>query len=79
MEVDFVLGDRVAIEVKAKERVSDHDLKGIRALSEELKPPKKILVSLEKMPRTTEDQIEIIPVTSFLDLLWEGGLMEKLP
>lgn len=76
MEVDFILGDRVAIEVKAKERVADHDLKGIRALSEELEPPKKIVVSLAKMPRTTEDRIEILPVTSFLDLLWGGGLTD---
>ena len=33
--VDFILGDRLAIEVKAKKNVSDNDLRRLRALREE--------------------------------------------
>ncbi|MBI4521354.1 MAG: methyltransferase domain-containing protein, partial [Gemmatimonadetes bacterium] len=36
-EVDFILGDHTAIEVKAKETVSDRDLRSLGALAEEKK------------------------------------------
>ena len=36
LEVDFVIGDEVAIEVKATERLRKNDLKGLRALADEL-------------------------------------------
>ena len=34
-EVDFVLGDHTAIEVKAKENVAPRELRGLQALAEE--------------------------------------------
>ncbi len=34
-EVDFIIGDHTAVEVKAKENVSTQDLKALRALMEE--------------------------------------------
>ena len=71
-EVDFLIGDTIAIEVKAKERVVDHDLRGIRALAEELRLSRKIVVSNELWRRKTEDEIEIIPVEEFLHELWDG-------
>jgi predicted AAA+ superfamily ATPase len=37
-EVDFVVGDRVAIEVKAKPRVSARDYKGLRGKAKDLPP-----------------------------------------
>ncbi len=70
-EVDFLVGDKTAIEVKAKERVSNADLKGLRALSEELRLKYKIVVCNEKWPRKTEDGIEIIGVQEFLRRLWQ--------
>jgi predicted AAA+ superfamily ATPase len=75
MEVDFVMAEGqkpvVAIEVKASRTVAPQDLKGLRAFGEDWPRVRKILVSLEPHPRTTEDGIEILPVEQFLDQLWD--------
>jgi predicted AAA+ superfamily ATPase len=77
MEVDFILaeGQRpvIAIEVKASRTVSPRDLKGLRAFGEDWPKVRKIVVSLEPHPRTTEDRIEILPVEQFLSQLWGQG------
>ncbi len=70
-EVDFVLGEKTAIEVKAKESVQNYDLKGLRALAEEVPLERKIVVCLEKEFRKTEDAIEIISAEDFLRKLWD--------
>jgi len=74
-EVDFLIGDTIAIEVKAKKRVVDHDLRGMRALAEELALSRKFVVSNELWRRQTEDQIKIIPVDEFLRDLWNGNVV----
>lgn len=71
-EVDFILDDRIAIEVKASMNVSERDLKGLKALKEEALLEHYILVSDEKRPRKV-DGIQILPWKKFLILLWEGG------
>jgi len=68
-EVDFLLGDEVAIEVKGTEMVTEKHLSGLRTLSEEIPLQKKIVVSLDKNPRRLKD-IEIMPVQHFLEKLW---------
>lgn len=77
-EVDFILGDSIAIEVKAAHRVSDRDLKGLRALMEEVPLKRKVVVSQETMPRTTDDGIEIMSVDEFLKKLWGNALLDAL-
>lgn len=42
-EVDFIIDDHTAIEVKAKENLSLNDIKSLRALAEEKKRSKKVL------------------------------------
>jgi predicted AAA+ superfamily ATPase len=74
-EVDFTVGDDVAIEVKAKPRVTDSDLKGLRALKEENIFRRLICVSDESSSRTTDDAIEIIPLQIFLRELWSGEIV----
>lgn len=74
LEVDFLLDDRIAIEVKAARRVSPADLKSLRAIAEELKLQKRLLVCHEPYPRETPDGIEILPVADFCQRLWEGEL-----
>ena len=74
-EVDFTIGDSVAIEVKAKPRVTDTDLKGLRALKEENIFKRLLCVSDESSSRTTDDGIEIIPLPLFLRELWKGGVV----
>lgn len=77
MEVDFVVGDSFAIEVKAAERVSENDLRALRALAEELRLVRKIVVCREKWRRVTEDAIEIIPVKEFFEELWNDSLLAQ--
>jgi len=70
-EVDFVVGDHTAIEVKAKENVSIRDLRSLRALAEEKKMKRYLCVSLEPRPRDVEG-IRILPYQDFLEALWGG-------
>jgi predicted AAA+ superfamily ATPase len=71
IEVDFVIGDRIAIEVKAKPRVAHRDLNGLRALDEELQLERKIVVCTEPR-RRADEAVEILPVERFLEDLWAG-------
>ena len=68
-EVDFILGDHTAIEVKAKENVSPQELKPLRALAEEKQLKRYLCVSLEPRARKVNG-ISILPLTEFLDALW---------
>jgi predicted AAA+ superfamily ATPase len=70
-EVDFIIGDHTAVEVKAKENISAQDIKSLRALAEEKKLKRYLCVSLEARARRVED-ISILPVKEFLDALWGG-------
>jgi uncharacterized protein len=69
-EVDFILNEHVAIEVKHTENVVESDLKGLNALAEEGKMSKYIVVSRDPMQRKIND-IEILPVNVFLKMLWQ--------
>jgi predicted AAA+ superfamily ATPase len=70
-EVDFILGDHTAIEVKAKKNVSPHDLKSLRALAEERQFKRYLCVCLEPRARIV-DGITVLPYREFLDALWGG-------
>jgi len=69
-EVDFLIGDEVAVEVKGTEMVTEKHLAGLKALSEEMRFKKKVVVSLDTSPRTIRDT-EIAPVGHFLQKLWD--------
>jgi predicted AAA+ superfamily ATPase len=68
-EVDFLLADEVAIEVKASGMITERHCTGLKALSEDLGLKKRIIVSLDQSPRKTNN-IEILPVQVFLQKLW---------
>jgi hypothetical protein len=68
-EVDFILGDHTAGEVKAKENVSACDLKSLRAFAEEKKLKRYLCVSLEPRRRNLEN-LTILPLREFLEALW---------
>lgn len=70
-EVDFIIGDHTAVEVKAKDNVSPQDLKSLRALREEKLLNRFVCVCLEKRSREV-DGIKILPVAEFLSSLWVG-------
>ena len=75
-EVDFVIGNEIAIEVKSSRRVSPAALKGLRALGEETALRQRIVVSREPRERTTDDGIAVVPVQSFFKALWSGSLID---
>jgi predicted AAA+ superfamily ATPase len=68
-EVDLVLGQKVAIEIKSAEHYQPKMLKGLRALKEEGLVSKFMLVSRDKVERVV-DGIKVIPYTKYLELLW---------
>jgi predicted AAA+ superfamily ATPase len=74
-EVDFILGEMdVAIEVKGSQNVHSGYTRGMRALLEEHRVRRAIIVSLEKHPRVLEAGLEVLPWQDFLERLWGGEL-----
>ncbi|MEN8758108.1 MAG: AAA family ATPase [Desulfobacterales bacterium] len=71
-EVDFILGDHTAVEIKAKKNVSAKDIKPLRMLAEEAILKQYVCVSLEPRRRKVGD-IDILPYKEFLDLMWDGA------
>lgn len=67
-EVDFILGDHTAIEVKATDNVTDRDLRPLQALAEEKKLKHYLCVCAEPRPRRV-GAVEVVPYADFL-----GGL-----
>jgi predicted AAA+ superfamily ATPase len=77
IEVDFVLGEDVAVEVKATARATDDHMRGLRAFREEHKNKRYVLVTLDKRARRTGDGIDVLPCQEFLEKLWGGGLVGR--
>jgi len=71
-EVDFIIGDHTAIEVKAKQNLSPADLKSLNALAEEKRLKRYLCVSMEPRRRRIGEVI-ILPYKEFLEELWSGG------
>jgi len=74
-EVDFLIHDRVAIEVKGKSRVLPRNYRGILALGEELGLERRIVVCEEAHRRRDDRGVEILPVETFFRDLWEGKIV----
>ncbi len=70
-EVDFIIGDRSAIECKTTTLVQSRDLKGLKAFREEGIVKNYVLVCREQTARVV-DGILIVPWQEFLEALWEG-------
>jgi predicted AAA+ superfamily ATPase len=74
LEVDLILGDDIAIEIKSADRVTDKHLKGLRAFKDE-HTARCILVSRDPRPRKTPDDILILPWQDFLERLWANEII----
>jgi predicted AAA+ superfamily ATPase len=74
MEVDFIVGTDLAIEVKASSLVVERDLRGLKALREEGKISRLIVVSMDPSARQLSG-IDIMPWFNFLQALWRGDLI----
>ena len=74
-EVDLILDNQWAIEIKSTTSVKDKHLKGIRALNEEGQIQNYAVVSCDRHERKTKDNIAIFPWKLFLDKLWNGEII----
>ena len=74
-EVDFVIGDSVAIETKTTRNPSASDFKGLRALKEEGIFSSYILVCRTPAAEMLDDGIMIMPFEYFLERLWKGEII----
>ncbi len=70
-EVDFILGEHIALEVKAKTSIGGHDLRSLHAIKDERIIQRYLCVSLESRSRKVEG-IEVLPLKIFLKSLWDG-------
>lgn len=70
-EVDFILGDHTAIEVKATRTITNDHLKGLNALADEQHFKRFLCVALVDRPRTVHG-VTVLPWRHFLDALWSG-------
>jgi len=70
VEVDFIYSDRIGIEVKGKETITDADLKGLQRLAKEKVLKRHVLLYLGPALKP-RDSIEIMNYQDFLDEVWE--------
>jgi predicted AAA+ superfamily ATPase len=73
-EVDFIIDDEIAIEVKSTKKVTKKHLSGLLALNEENIIKKFYLVSDDKINRIEENYINVIYWKDFLIKLWANEL-----
>ncbi len=73
LEVDFILNEQIAVEVKSN-RIDQKDLLAIKTFKETYKTEKAFIISNEKTERVVDD-IRIIPWQQFLDKLWSGKII----
>ncbi len=73
-EVDFIVDDRFAIEVKTTEKVHGKHLKGLKALEEEKICKHYFLISRDRLKRKV-GRIELWHWEDFLDALWGDEIL----
>jgi uncharacterized protein len=69
-EVDLVVGDSMAIEIKSSTKTSERDHKGLLALAEEKAWDHLLLVSQDPTPKKYPSGIRNLHWEEFLELLW---------
>lgn len=73
-EVDFLIGELMAIEVKASQRINPSDLRGLKVLKDEGVFSNFYLVSQDRMEKNV-DGIRLVPWNVFLEELWSGKII----
>jgi predicted AAA+ superfamily ATPase len=73
-EVDFLVGGKVAVEVKATRKASLRDARGLLALADEKIARRLFLVSEDPVV-ARRNGIEFLPWTTFLARLWAGDIV----
>jgi hypothetical protein len=73
-EVDFVIPDILAVEVKATTTVRDRDTRSLQVLMNERPIQQRLLVSLDPTA-AVHAGVRALPVTQFVKELWAGQLL----
>jgi len=71
MEVDLILNDEIAIEIKAKKSLSARDFQGLKSLKEEHRFKKTAIVYLGER-EYYEGDTHVLPIKSFIALMWNN-------
>lgn len=74
-EVDLIIGNEVAIEIKSTKSVSDRNLKSLNYLAEEKIIKHYIMLSQDTLERK-QGKIDIMHWKNFLQLLWQDQIKE---
>lgn len=70
-EVDFVIDNSIAIEAKGKRNLDGDDFKGLKAIGDEKRIKRRILVCMQEQ-REERNGIEVMPWKDFLKELWSS-------
>ncbi len=77
-EVDFIIGNEVAIEVKSSQKVTSRDHKGLLALKEENEWEQLIVVSQDPLKAQFKNGIQHLHWEDFLASLWRDKFTTSL-
>ncbi len=69
-EVDFIINEKTAVEIKGKSTITGKDFSGLTAIKEEKRFENLILVCLEDTPRKA-GEVVILPWKDFITNLWD--------
>ena len=75
MEVDFIIGDQTAIEVKSGRKVTKYDYKGLIAIKEEKRWKNLIIVSQDPVETHFKNGIKCMHWEKFLTRLWKNQIL----
>ena len=75
MEVDLIIGNKLAVEIKGTDASKDKHFKGLRALREEGLVEEFMLVSMDPIKRKYENWCDVVPWKEFYSRLWEGYIL----
>lgn len=73
-EVDLIIGQDLAIEIKFSKQVKEDHFRGLREFLKESRVPRGMVVGRFPGPSQTEDGVGILPYDLFLKQLWSGAL-----
>ena len=73
-EVDFIVGDQTAIEVKATQKINEDDLKGLKALQEEKQIKNYYLISHDPI-FSNRHNIRCLHWSRFIKELWNDKIL----
>ena len=66
----------IAIEAKSSDKITSDHLKNLKELKKDFpKIKSRIVVSMERQIRTTDDGIVILPYQEFIKRLWSGDIV----